>query len=141
MYNIRSFISSDYPQIVELWEEVGLGNPVRGDNLQQIEKTISIGGAFFVMENQTDHTIIGTSWITNDGRRLYLHHFGIKKEYQGKKLAKSLLTASLAYAKRLNLQIKLEVHNQNKKAINLYEKAGFKSLGDYRVFIIRKYTD
>ncbi|MFA6403053.1 MAG: GNAT family N-acetyltransferase [Salinivirgaceae bacterium] len=141
MHTIRLFMPNDYQQILDIWEEAGLGNPERGDNLQTIERTISMGGAFFVMEHQTDQSIIGTSWITNDGRRLYLHHFGIKKEYRGQKLAKPLLVASLAYAKQLNFQIKLEVHNQNKTAINLYQKAGFKSLGDYRVFIIRQYTD
>jgi ribosomal protein S18 acetylase RimI-like enzyme len=37
------------------------------------------------------------------------------------------------------MQIKLEVHEQNKIAINLYEKAGFKKLGNYKVYIIRDF--
>jgi len=54
-------------------------------------------------------------------------------------LATSLLETSLAFAKETGLQIKLEVHQQNKKAIELYQKAGFINLGDYGVFIIRNY--
>jgi ribosomal protein S18 acetylase RimI-like enzyme len=141
MYLIRDFKPSDYSQVLELWEETGLGNPERGDNLQIINQTISMGGSFLVMENPDNNSVIGTSWITNDGRRLYLHHFGIKKEFQGKKLSNQLLKASLEFAKTTNIQIKLEVHNQNSIAINLYKKAGFASLGDYRVFIIRQYND
>jgi ribosomal protein S18 acetylase RimI-like enzyme len=39
--------------------------------------------------------------------------------------------------KEIGLQIKLEVHQSNERAINFYKKAGFKRLGDYDVYIIR----
>jgi len=81
--------------------------------------------------------IIGSSWLTSDGRRLYLHHFGIIPEYQGRGLSKLLLEESLAFAKEIDQQIKLEVHQNNNIAKNLYTKAGFKYLGDYEVYIIR----
>ena len=83
---------------------------------------------------------MGTSWITNDGRRLYLHHFGIKPEFQGQNLSKQLLKVSLNFAKKSRLQIKLEVHKKNKIALNLYKNSGFNYLGDYEVFIIRDYS-
>jgi ribosomal protein S18 acetylase RimI-like enzyme len=136
---IRSFKSSDFNQVMNLWMETGLGNPERGDDLVVVERTLKLGGAFWVLEHKPTHQVIGTSWITNDGRRLYLHHFGIKPEFQGMHLATSLLETSLAFAKETGLQIKLEVHQQNKKAIELYQKAGFINLGDYGVFIIRNY--
>lgn len=136
-FKIRDFKTEDYPQIISLWEKTDLGNPQRGDNLEIINKTISIGGKFLVLELLDNKQIIGTSWITNDGRRLYLHHFGIHPEYQGKKYSILLLKASLEYAKILGLQIKLEVHKENLKAINLYKKYSFKYLGDYDVYIIR----
>jgi ribosomal protein S18 acetylase RimI-like enzyme len=66
-----------------------------------------------------------------------LHHFGIKKSYQGKGLSNKLLDASLAAAKQMGMQIKLEVHKNNEIAGNLYRKAGFAALGDYEVLIIR----
>ncbi|MDD3860240.1 MAG: N-acetyltransferase, partial [Bacteroidales bacterium] len=81
--------------------------------------------------------IVGTSWITNDSRRLYLHHFGILPEYQRKGLANILMDESMKYASQLKLQIKLEVHKNNEIARNLYIKYGFKYLGDYEVFIVR----
>jgi ribosomal protein S18 acetylase RimI-like enzyme len=39
--------------------------------------------------------------------------------------------------RRTLLQVKLEVHSTNYKAINLYKKFGFTHLGEYKVFITR----
>ncbi|MCD6113363.1 MAG: GNAT family N-acetyltransferase, partial [Bacteroidales bacterium] len=122
-----------------IWEDLGLDSKERGDNNQVIEKTINSGGKFLVLVNSDNDEVIGTSWLTNDARRIYLHHFGIKKEYQNKGYAKLLLKASIDYAKEKKLQIKLEVHRNNLKAIELYKKYGFKKLGDYLIFIIREY--
>lgn len=135
---IRYFKSEDYYQIIDLWEKTDLSNPQRGDNLEIINKTISIGGKFLVLELTDTNQIIGTSWLTNDGRRLYLHHFGIHPDFQGRKYSIPLLQKSLEYAKEKKLQIKLEVHKNNYKALNLYKKHSFKYLGDYEVYIIRE---
>jgi ribosomal protein S18 acetylase RimI-like enzyme len=137
---IRSYRQDDFNKVSNLWINLGLGNPERGDNHQVIEQTIEKGGCFLVMEENVHKAIVGTSWITNDGRRLYLHHFGIAADYQRKGLAKKLLAASLDFARETNLQIKLEVGNENIPALNLYRNAGFKPLGDYQVLIIRKYN-
>ncbi|RLD73184.1 MAG: hypothetical protein DRJ10_18120 [Bacteroidetes bacterium] len=88
-------------------------------------------------QDSNNEKIIGSSWLTNDGRRLYLHHFCILPKYQSKGLSKTLLDKSLAFAKEVNLQIKLEVHRDNTIAKELYHKGGFKYLGDYEVYIIR----
>lgn len=132
---VREYQHGDFDKFIDMWVELGLGNPQRGDDQKIIEFTISLGGKFFVLCD--DDKIIGTSWLTTDGRRLFLHHFGIKTEYQGQKLSYILLNESLKFAKQMNQQIKLEVHNTNLRAVNLYKKAGFDYLGDYDVYIIR----
>lgn len=139
-YKVREYRKEDYAQVMDLWMETELGNPARGDNDAVIENTLKIGGKLFVLTSTKNEQIIGTSWITNDGRRLYLHHFGIKPSHQGQKLSHLLLKTSLDFAKEQNMQIKLEVHKDNIIANNLYENYGFKYLGDYKVLIIRKYT-
>jgi len=88
------------------------------------------------MTNDEDE-VIGSSWMTFDGRRIHLHHFGILPSYQGRGLSKPLLERSLDFVKSKGYQVKLEVHKSNKKAIELYKKYGFKYLGDYDVYIIR----
>lgn len=134
---IRDFKESDFELVSRIWTETGVGNPARGDNIELILNTIKFGGKFLVLLYQNQ--LIGTSWITNDQRRLYLHHFAIVKKFQKRGFGKLLLEASMTYAKETGLQIKLEVHKENRPALNLYKNYGFKYLGDYDVYIIRKY--
>jgi [ribosomal protein S18]-alanine N-acetyltransferase len=138
-YSVRSFKDSDYDAVLELWKQTDMGGAHRGDNLQVINDTLKNGGALYVLICNDTDTLIGTSWITNDSRRLYLHHFGVLPSYQGRGLSKLLMEESMKYARDTKLQIKLEVHKQNAVARHLYEKFGFKFLGDYDVFIVREY--
>jgi len=135
--NIRDYCDSDFEEVITLWQPLGLGGAQRGDTIEVIRHTLDLGGKFLVMEDSPGGNIIGTSWMTIDGRRNYLHHFGIKEEYQGKGLGKMLLDASLAFAREKGLQLKIEVHRENRRALDLYTSHGFKYLGDYDVYIIR----
>jgi ribosomal protein S18 acetylase RimI-like enzyme len=134
---IRDFREADFPKIAELWGWLDLGSPKRGDTLDVILRSLDHGGIFLVMEAVPSGEIIGTSWMTNDSRRIYLHHFGIAPACQRQGLGKALLQASLGRAKATGLQIKLEVHRDNQAAIALYRSFGFARLGDYDSYIIR----
>jgi ribosomal protein S18 acetylase RimI-like enzyme len=136
----RPYRSGDYPGVVHLWEITDMGSPERGDNDTTIEETIRIGGNLLIMEEKETGKICGTSWMTYDGRRVHLHHFGIVPGCQGKGLSKFLLKETLKYVRDKGVQVKLEVHTTNEKAINLYQKYGFKHLGNYNVYIIRDIT-
>lgn len=70
-----------------------------------------------------------------------MHHFGITPSMQGKGLAKPLVKESLKFAAEKGYQVKLEVHQSNTKAVNLYIKSGFKRLGDFDVYIIRNLNE
>jgi [ribosomal protein S18]-alanine N-acetyltransferase len=136
---IREYKEGDFEGIMSLWVATGMGRPERGDDAGTIERSLTIGGAMFIMTDDESGKIIGTSWITFDGRRLFLHHFGILPEYQGRGLSKELLKKSLEFAKAKGIQVKLEVHRNNIIARNLYINAGFEYLGDYDVYIIRDF--
>ena len=138
---IRDYKLDDYDQVVALWEKTEMGGAFRGDNEKLINDTIAMGGKLLVMIETNKNIVIGTSWLTNDGRRIYLHHFGIIPEYQGRGLSKYLAKESIQFAKGKGLQVKLEVHESNEAALKLYKGFGFKYLGDYDVYIIRDYTD
>jgi ribosomal protein S18 acetylase RimI-like enzyme len=134
---IRDFIKEDYDQVLILWKETGLGGKERGDDLEVIQRCNDHGGKMFVLTQKDSGKILGTSWMTFDGRRMLLHHFSIKPEFQHKGLGKFLAEESIKYLRKKGFQIKLEVHKSNQKAISLYKKLGFQILGDYEVYIIR----
>jgi len=137
---VRDYSEKDFNEVEKLWEDTGMGGKQRGDNHSIIEKSIILGGKLLILENQESGEIIGTSWLTFDGRRIYLHHFGIKPEYQKKGYSKILLKESLQFAQNKGVQIKVEVHKDNEVALHLYRKGGFNYLGDYLVFIIRDFN-
>ncbi|MBA4321598.1 MAG: hypothetical protein C0408_02150 [Odoribacter sp.] len=138
---VRSYRDGDYDQIAQLWKLTDMGSPTRGDDRETIEDSILIGGAMLILEEKGSGKVCGTSWMTFDGRRIHLHHFGILPDYQGKGLSNILLKASLKFIKAKGYQVKLEVHQSNIKAISLYKKWGFEYLGDYDVYIIRDISE
>ena len=134
---IRDYQEDDFDEIVKFWYLTDMGNPERADSGATIKRTLEMGGKLLVMELGSTKEICGTSWMTYDGRRILLHHFGILPEYQGKGLSKILLKESLKFVKKIGSQVKLEVHSTNFKAISLYKKFGFVQLEQYNVYIIR----
>ena len=137
-WRLRDYRSGDFAALDALWREVGMATPGRGDTEAVVERTLRNDGArLLVLEDPASGEMAGASWITSDGRRLYLHHFAVKPSHQGRGLAKILLRACLDQARAAGLQIKLEVARNNERAVGLYREAGFKSLGDYEVYILR----
>jgi ribosomal protein S18 acetylase RimI-like enzyme len=134
---MRDYNNDDFDKLNELWQDTSLGGANRDDNAQIIEDSIKLGGKLILLENPETNEIFGSSWMTFDGRRIHLHHIGVKSSYQNNGYGKILTKESLKFAKEKNYQIKLEVHQSNKKAIQIYKNLGFTFLGDYDVYIIR----
>jgi len=134
---IRDFRPDDFPAVLNIWEATNMSGAERDDDLMVIERSLLSGGRLLVMEARDTNEIIGTAWITNNGRRLYIHHFGIKPEYQNMGLGYQLGLRCLDFAREKKMQIKLEVHHSNAAAINLYKNLGFKYLDGYEVLINR----
>ena len=134
---IRDFKGEDYPGLINLWEETGMSDPERKDDLEIIEQTLEWGGKLWILETLDTGLMIGTAWITNNNRRLYVHHFCIKPEFQNKGLGYRLGLHCLEYARENKKQIKLEVHHSNQSAIHLYRKLGFTPLDGYEILIHR----
>lgn len=134
---LRDYRHGDFPAILAVWEATGLGGAQRGDDAAVIERTLASGGRFLVLEHCAGGPVIGTAWLTCDARRLYLHHVGVLPSHQRRGLGARLTAAAQAIARELGLQIKLEVHRDNRTARDLYLGAGFAPLGEYDVLIDR----
>ena len=97
--SIRDFDKHDFDGLTELWGLTNLGNPQRGDNLDIILQSILMGGKMLIAVN-ADDKVIGTSWMTFDGRRIHLHHFGVHPDYQRKGIGRLLVKESLRFVKQ-----------------------------------------
>lgn len=136
-YIIRDYKPADFNQVNNLWSLTNMGGIARGDDAEVINRCNTAGAKLIILEKVDTNQIVGTSWLTHDSRRIYMHHFGVLPKYQGRGLSKLLLDESLDFATKLNMQIKLEVHKNNEIALKIYKDAGFDYLGDYNVYIIR----
>lgn len=132
---IRDYQIGDFPQVETLWKKTGIYRADRGDTPEIIEKCTAQGGKLLVMADPRQNLIIGSSWLTNDGRRLHMHHFAILPSYQNQGFGRSLANKSLSYARQRNIPVKIEVHKDNPEAMHLYESLGFEPLQDYGVYI------
>ena len=91
---VRDYWAADYPHVADIWERTGISTPGRGDTAEVIENTLRRNGRLLVLVDKASDIVIGTSWLTNDGRRLYMHHFAIDPKFQGAGLSKRLLRES-----------------------------------------------
>lgn len=133
----RSFRTEDFESLQRLWEITEVGGAHRGDDLPVIERTLILGGQFFIAEHAVSGQVVGTCWLTYDGRRLYLHHLAIHPSYQRRGLGRYLTEKAIRHAQEMNVQIKLEVPSDNPRAIGLYRSCGFHPVDNYEILIRR----
>jgi ribosomal protein S18 acetylase RimI-like enzyme len=135
-YTLKTeFTSEIFSALLKLWDVTGIANPARCDTYETIEKTLKMGGKLFTL--WTENQLIGSVWLTSDGRRMHTHHMSIHPDYQGRGLAKLLLEPAIEYARSMGQQPKLEVHETNGVGRHLYKKYGFQELPGYIVMVKR----
>ncbi len=133
---LRDFAEEDFSSLSELLTVTGIGNPARGDSLESVRRTLVLGGRLLVLVS--GDRVVGSAWISDDGRRLYLHHMAVLPELQGRGLGKRLMEAVVSIARERGMQMKLEVSEANPGAMALYRNYGFQTLEGYRTMIRRK---
>jgi ribosomal protein S18 acetylase RimI-like enzyme len=136
-YRVRDYRPGDFASLLDLWKQTELDLPERGDDADVIDRCNARGGKLLVLEDTDEGKIIGSSWMTWDGRRIFLHHFGILPGYQRMGLGTMLARESLEWIRQRGQQVKLEVHKENYPAKRLYEKLGFFAFSDYDIYMIR----
>jgi ribosomal protein S18 acetylase RimI-like enzyme len=133
---VREYQPGDFPQIEKLWKETGVYCPERADSHDTILSCNARGGKFLLLENEENKQIIGTSWLTWDGRRVLMQYFAILPSQQGLGYGRKLAVNSLEFAKEKGVPLKLEVHRDNIPAVKLYTDMGFKVLEGYEVYLL-----
>ena len=132
---LREYRPEDFPQVEKLWQETGVFRPERRDGPETILRCNEQGGKFLILEEETKQRIMGTSWLSWDGRRIHMQYFAISPSMQHKGYGRQLARASMDFARSKKAPIKLEVHGNNIPAIQLYKSMGFKLIEGYEVYI------
>lgn len=105
---LREYRPEDFPQVEKLWKETGVFRPERGDGPETILSCNEQGGKFLILEDETKQRIIGTSWLSWDGRRIHMQYFAVSPSMQGRGYGRRLARASMDFAlsKKLPLNLK-----------------------------------
>lgn len=94
MYVIREMMISDYDNAIELWKETEGLFLSEADSRQSITYYLDRNsGMSFVCTHEDN--IIGTILCGHDGRRGYIYHVAVSREFRGKSIGKKLIKKSL----------------------------------------------
>lgn len=102
--------------------------------------------ALFLIKNDNDYVGIITvnedqpaeyskiKWLSETGRNLIIHRLAIHPNWQGKGIAMKLMDFAEEYAKKNDYRsVRLDAYTANPKSNGLYEKRGYKKVG--QIFI------
>ena len=98
----EGFDRTTFASIARIWGATCVGNPARGDTFESVEATLAYGGRIYTVI--ADEAVVAVCWITDDGRRLYLHHMAVAPEHQGKGFSKMLMAKALELARERRRQ-------------------------------------
>ena len=129
-FTLRMFTPQDYGKVATLWQVTGIARPERRDSPDAIARTLDNGGFLLVLEDPGKKRLLASAWVTQDGRRAYLHHLSVHPDHQRRGLGRWILGEALKRIAAMGLDTKIEVRRDH-PAMNLYRTLGFEKLGNY----------
>ncbi|MBP2642667.1 MAG: GCN5-related N-acetyltransferase [Firmicutes bacterium] len=131
---IREMKISDYTQVMGLWSEsegVGLSE---ADSLENIALFLKRNNGLSFVAEQAGK-IVGAILCGQDGRRGYLYHLSVNKEYRRQKIASKLVGFCLAKLEEHGIQkCHIFVFPDNQEGISFWDNYGFKRREDLFIF-------
>lgn len=127
----RRMERSDYARILELWESTPeIVVREEDDSPQGIARFLTRNpNMSFILECQ--NKIIGTILCGHDGRRGYLHHFVVHKDFRGHGLGQGLLDSALKQLSNVGIpKAALLVFANNEKGKSFWTYHGWKQRDD-----------
>jgi ribosomal protein S18 acetylase RimI-like enzyme len=129
-----------YPELIDFWkntEGLWASDDDSYENLKIFLKRNPRLNFIAVSENK----IVGTLKCTHDGRRGYLHHLAVKKEFRKEGIAKKLINKSLDNLQKAGItkdKVRVFVLDTNKPALKFWKHNGFiEQIYDYLTFELK----
>ena len=89
----------------------------------------------------SENRIVGTLKCSHDGRRGFLHHLAVKKEFRKEGIAKALINKCLEKLQQAGItrdKVRVFVLDTNKPALGFWKHRGFvEQVYDYRTFELK----
>ena len=124
--NIRKMVINDYDDVYALWMAcAGMGLNNLDDSREGIDKFLKRNpDTCFVAEY--DNQIVGVIIVGNDGRRGYIYHTAVNKQYRKRGIARQLVETSMQELKKCGInKVALVVFDRNESGNAFWEKLGF----------------
>lgn len=120
---------SEYPQVIDLWQNAGPGVHVRrSDEEQELAKKLQRDPDLFLVAEVDGH-IIGSVLGGFDGRRGMVYHLAVESAYRKKGLGALLMQELEKRMKAIGcIRSYLLVTRDNLEAIRFYENTGWERM-------------
>jgi len=131
---IREMKVEDWQQMINLWqttEGIGLG---RSDTIEGLERFLNRNkGMSFVCE--IDGKIVATIMCGHDGRRGFIYHLAVAKNFRSQGIGKRLVEKALQELRMQGIhKCHIFVMKDNEKGKDFWSKVGFQKRSDIEVF-------
>ena len=124
-FAIRQFVPNDTNRVIFIWEQCDLVRNWNNPNFD-IQRKINFQKELFFVGLLNDE-IIATAMFGYDGHRGWLNYFAVLPNFQKRGFGKQLMTfGEMALIEKGCPKLNLQMRNDNTKAINFYQKLGYK---------------
>lgn len=140
--SIRKMDTSDYNDLIKLWNEAGLPYRSRGrDRKKKISEELKKTSTNILLMKY-EHNIIGSIFATHDGRKGWINRLAIAPEFRSNGLAIKLITEAENFLIQQGIEIiACLIENWNKQSMKLFQKTGYKKHSDIIYFTKRLNPD
>ena len=122
---IRQFVSNDTNRVIFIWDQCNLVRNWNNPNFD-IKRKLNFQKELFFVGLLNDE-IIATAMFGYDGHRGWLNYFAVLPNFQKRGFGKQLMAfGEMALIERGCPKLNLQIRNDNTKAINFYQKVGYK---------------
>lgn len=128
---IRIMTAEDYDEVYDLWINTeGMGLNDLDDSREGIERYLKRNPTTCFVA-QEDNRIVGAIIAGHDGRRGYLHHTAVSKDYRRRGIAKALVESAVTALKKEGInKCALVVFERNELGNAFWEAIGFEQRHD-----------
>ena len=124
-FAIRQFVPNDTNRVIFIWEQCDLVRNWNKPNFD-IQRKLNFQKELFFVGLLNDE-IIATAMFGYDGHRGWLNYFAVLPNFQKRGFGKKLMTfGEMALVEKGCPKLNLQIRNDNTKAINFYQKVGYK---------------